>query len=74
MAQKPKSSARSQLINIPEHAKRSAVITAWNRAAPGSVRPINECQPIAAIMQISIASSATTVRWSTCRISWSVKV
>src|SRR5207245_1003472 len=65
MAQNPNSSARSQLTRIPENAKSSAVRTAWKRAAPGSVRPMTWCQPIAAIMQISIASKATTVRWST---------
>ena len=52
-------------MRIPENAKSSAVRTAWKRAAPGSVRPMTWCQPIAAIMQISIASKATTVRWST---------
>ena len=74
MNQKPSSSARSQLISMPLAANRSAVTAAWNRAAPGSERPMTWCQPRAAKTQISIASSAAIVRWSTCRTSWMAKV
>ena len=64
IAQNAKSSARSWLNRTPVAANSSAVISAWNRAAPGSERPMTWCQPSAPMMQTSIANNATTVNLS----------